>query len=145
MGEPYKARFKDTNGISMVIDVPRPACCSQYFNISNIVDVHNQQRQKELRLEKMWVTQDGYFRIVTSVFGMCVVDCWSAYKHHLPNNHRHKNIELMNVVNMMAKDLLKNTESDTVDIDNSSLYIGLAPVRNIAMSPSAASRVSQLT
>lgn len=145
LGELYKARFKNTNSNSMVRDVPRPACCSQYFNISNIVDVHNQQRQKELRLEKMWVIPYGYFQIVTGVFGMCVADCWSAYKHHLPNNHRHKNWELMNAVNMMAKDLLKNTESDTVEIDNSSLCIGLAPVQNIATSPSVASRVSQLT
>ena len=69
----------------------------------------------------------------------------TAYKYHLPNNHRHKNCELMNAVNMMAKNLLKNTESDTVEIGNSSLCIGLAPVRNIATSPSIASRVSQLT
>lgn len=144
-GEPYKARFKDTNGNSMIRNVIRPACCSHYFKISNVVDVHNQQRQKELRLEKMWVTQDGYFRIITTVFGMCVVDCWNAYKHHLPRNHRHKDCELMSVVNMMAKDLLDNKENNTIEVDSQSLCIAVQPVQDITASPSSASKVSQLT
>ena len=143
-GEPYKARFQDNNGNSMIRDVLRPACCSHYFKISNVIDVHNQQRQKELRLEKMWVTQDGFFRLITTIFGICVVDCWFAYKHHLAENHRHKNCDLISFTNMMAKDLLDNEEKDMIEVDSLSLCIEVTPVQDITTSP-CSTRVSQLT
>ena len=93
----------------------------------------------------MWVAQDGYFWIITAVFGMCVVDCWNAYKHHLPQKHRHKDCDLMSMVNVMAKDLLDNKENNTIEVDSSSLCIAVGLVRNVATSPSSASKVSQLT
>jgi hypothetical protein len=124
-GEPYRARWQDENGNSMYREVKRPVCCSQYFSVSNTIDVLNQQRQKELRLEKFWVTEDGYMRIICTTFGICVVDCWNAYKYHLPSNHRHKKCELMTLANMLAKDLLENLENDTVDMDEQCLSIGV--------------------
>ena len=122
-GEPYRAKWKDENGNSRYRDVPRPQCCSTYFIHSNVIDVLNMQRQKELRLEKFWVTEDGYFRIITSVFGICVVDCWNAYKWHLPDNHRHKHCDLETFYDMMALDLLNNEESS--EIDDGTLHIPL--------------------
>ena len=89
-GEPYRAKYIDNNGNSCFRDVPRPQCCSKYFRSSNKIDVHNQQRQKELRLEKHWVTEDGYFRLITTVFRIGIVDLWRSYDHHLPSKHCHK-------------------------------------------------------
>lgn len=73
-GEPYVAKWIDENLNQMHRRIPRPSALSFYFNHSNTVDIHNQQRQKELRLEKCWVTQDGFFRIITTLIGITVVD-----------------------------------------------------------------------
>ena len=72
------------------------------------MDLHNQARQSELRLEKHWVTQTGYFRLLTTLFGMVVTDCWKAYRHHLPARHPHKQIEILAFGNKLAKDMLDN-------------------------------------
>ena len=127
-GEAYVAKYLDENDNSCSRDIDRPECCSKYFKYSNVIDVHNQQRQKELRLEKHWVTEDGYFQIFTTIFGVCVVDVWYAYLHHLPKNvkHRHVKCSLMDVVNMLAKDLLENEESKEAEVESETeLCIGL--------------------
>jgi len=69
---------------------------------------------------------------------MCTVDCWNAYKHHLPQKHRHKGCDLINMVNMMVKDLLHNKENNTIEVDSSSLCIVVEPIQDIATSPSRA-------
>jgi hypothetical protein len=86
-GEPYIAKWVDDNSNQMQRRINRPDVLSFYFNHSNIVDVHNQQHQKELRLEKCWVTQDGYFRIITTLIGITVVDAWRAYRFHSNAHH----------------------------------------------------------
>ena len=58
-GNPCVARWKDDNGNSCTRRVSRPEVCSKYFANCNAVDVHNQSRQFDLRLEKHWVTQSG--------------------------------------------------------------------------------------
>ena len=40
--------------------------------------MHNQSRQFDLSLETKWVTQDGYFRLFTTLLGIQVVDCWKV-------------------------------------------------------------------
>ena len=120
MGDPYVAKWKDEHGNSMWREVPRPECCTRYFQNSNIIDVLNQQRQKELRLEKYWVTQDGFFRVTVTVFGIVVVDVWNGYKYHLGNGHRHKDCELMDLVNMLAFDLINNNMSKEWIVDEES-------------------------
>lgn len=143
-GELYKAQFKYSHGNSMIRDVLRPVCCSHYFKISNVVDVNNQQRQR-MRLGKIWVTQDGYFRIITTVFGMCVVDCWNSYRHHLHQKHRQKDCDLISMVNMVAKDLLDKKENYMIEVDSSSLCIVVGPVQDIDTGQSSVLKVSQFT
>jgi len=55
-----------------------------------VIDVLNQSRQSDLALEKHWVTKDGFFRIVTTLFGVTVVDAWKGYVWHCGPNHRHR-------------------------------------------------------
>ena len=78
-GKPYKARWKDKNNNFVVKDIPQPFLCSRYFQNLNTVDGHNQSLQFDLRLEKCWVTEDGFFRIATMIFGMVITDCWKGY------------------------------------------------------------------
>jgi len=59
----------------------------QYFQNCNVVDMHNQSWQFELKLEKHWVTQSGYFRFLTTMLGIVITDAWKAYRHHLHKKH----------------------------------------------------------
>jgi hypothetical protein len=40
------------------------------------LDRHNQARQSCLALEKAWITKDRYFRLFTTIIGVCVTDAW---------------------------------------------------------------------
>ena len=145
-GTPYVARWVDDNGNARQRHVDRPECCSTYFKHSNVIDVLNQQRQKELRLEKYWVTSDGYFRVFTTVLGIGIVDVWNGYRHHLGDKHRHKNCNLMDLVNMMTKDLLENEEAKVTVINDETLCIGIVSEITLPNSSSfSQDGISQLT
>ena len=75
-GKAYKARWKDEHNNTQLREISRPSICSTYFEHCNAIDVHNQIQQFDLHLEKQWITNDGYFRIATAVFGMTIVDMW---------------------------------------------------------------------
>jgi hypothetical protein len=70
----YDAKFPDQYGNIKVWEVDCPAIVSTYFQMSNKVDHHNHVRQHLLRLEKLWVTENPWFRIVMTIIGMMVVD-----------------------------------------------------------------------
>lgn len=107
-GKPYLAKWKDAHGNTVSRFIPRPAMVADYFRDSNKIDAHNQVRQFELRLEKLWVSRCGFFRINTTLIGMVVVDAWKAYRHHINTRHRHYNIPLMKFISILAKDMLNN-------------------------------------
>ena len=75
---------------------------------SNIIDVGNQSRQSDLKLEKHWVTIDGYFRNTITLFGINVVDSWKGYKFHLGHTHRHKEIDIIQYTKLLIEDMLNN-------------------------------------
>eukprot|EP00978_Attheya_sp_CCMP212_P023721 scaffold73172_cov59-Attheya_sp.AAC.4 len=60
-GEAYEARWTDKHGNTHSCKIAHPAVISQYFVHSNCIDKHNHACQAELKLEKKWVTIDGYF------------------------------------------------------------------------------------
>ena len=113
-GKPYVAKYRDKNGNCRQQNIACPACCSQYFSVSNVIDIHNQLRQKNLWLEKHWVTQCRFFHIFNMIVGICVVNAMNVYKYHLHPLHCHKNVELLTFVNMLIEDLLNNKESKVV-------------------------------
>jgi hypothetical protein len=107
-GKPYEANWIDSNGNRSVRFVPRPAVISCYFERSNKIDVSNQMRQSELKLEKVWKTNCGYFRLLTTLIGCNVVDCWRSYRRHCSHQNRHKNVTLLDFISMLAFDMLHN-------------------------------------
>jgi len=80
-GDPYVAKWSDEWGNLSSKDIPRPKLISTYFAHSNVIDVHNQQRQGELELESKWETKDCWFRLVTTMFGIVATDTWLAMQH----------------------------------------------------------------
>ena len=103
-GEPYSARFPDKFGNVCTRQVARPDIVSHYFRYSNVVDLHNQARQFDLALEKKWVTQNGYFRLYTTILGMNVVDCWKLKKR------RYDDTTISQFADQLAADLLIQAE-----------------------------------
>ena len=73
-----------------------------------------------ITVEKVWVTQDGYFRIFSTIFGMSITDSWKAYKHHLPNKSKDKQITVKRYANKLALSLLNN---DYSSISSHDIYI----------------------
>ena len=105
----YIASWRDENYNVHTRRVLRPHAAYVYFNVSNRIDVLNQLRQSELKLEKFWVCRSGFFRIVTTLFGITVVDAFKTYLHHLGSTHHWKNtLTVMEFSDMLALDLLNN-------------------------------------
>ena len=121
-GEAYEAKWTDAHGNRCKRYVPRPQVCSVYFGNCNGIDVHNQMCQKILRLEKCWVSKDGYFRIITTILGICVVDAWRGYQASTNPTHRHYKLRLMEFVDMLAKDMVENELQDEVEADSNSSF-----------------------
>lgn len=67
-------------------------------------------RQKELKLENWWVTYDGYFQIITTLFRITIIDDWRAgyCRSTCPSNHHHKIALLDFVLEMLLLDMLAN-------------------------------------
>jgi hypothetical protein len=62
------------------LTIAQPQACKVYYNAYGMIDRHNRCRQDDLDLEKKIQTQDWARRFNMSLFGMCVVDAWLAYK-----------------------------------------------------------------
>ena len=60
-GNPYIMKYTDDYGNLCTREVERLEVLSDFFEMSNAIDRHNQSRQSDLGLEKQWVTQDCYF------------------------------------------------------------------------------------
>ena len=107
-GEPYIQRWADDNGNLCTRDVPRPTVISRYFKDSPKVDNHNQARQHDLALEELWLTQDCWFRLHTTMHGIVATDCWKLVRYHLSINHFMKNITMNDFADVLAKRLIDN-------------------------------------
>lgn len=106
-GKPYIARFTDKYGNINGRSVQRPEVLSKYYAQSNKVDMHNQSRQGDLRLERHWKTDDCWFRIITTFIGITVVDSWKAFRSArvLKGSER---LPLKDFVNHLTWELLFN-------------------------------------
>ena len=118
-GDPYIAKWHDSKSNRCERWIDRPSIVAFYFNQCNGIDVGNMMRQKVLRLEKSWVTQNGYFRLLTTLVGTNVVDTYRAYMRHCRCNHRHKKMQLMEFTEMLCYDMLKNELPNQDALDDS--------------------------
>ena len=61
--------------------VKRPKMVEEFFSCFSNVDIHDHYRQGSFEMERNWVTKKWYHRIFTTIFGICVVDAFFAYKY----------------------------------------------------------------
>jgi hypothetical protein len=81
-GNPYIMKYTDGFGNLCQREVERPEVISKFFSESNTIDSHNQVRQSNLALEKKWLTKDPFFRLTTTLIGICVADTWKLADFH---------------------------------------------------------------
>jgi hypothetical protein len=75
-GKPDEVRYNDEHGNMMRHFLEWPKLIADYYEDANAIDVHNQVRQSIIGLKRNWVTQDGFFRIFTTILGMVLTDAW---------------------------------------------------------------------
>ena len=81
---PHVMRWRNERGDASSRDIQRPEVVGAYYAVNNVIDVHNQLRQYELKLEKKWVTTDCWFRLFTTLVGICTVDAYRLYQNRKP-------------------------------------------------------------
>ena len=111
-GEPYLAKFADMYGNVCTREVARPEIISNYYNRSNVVDLHNQARQAELALEKKWVTQNAFFRLYTTLLGIIVIDTWKGIKRISRYSY-----SITDFADILAKEMLEQASKLQVSTD----------------------------
>ena len=111
-GEPYVAKWVDTNNTIRFRPIDRPHLISHFFKHSNQIDKHNHARQSELGIEDNVVTHCGYMRLFCTYLGITVTDTWKLYRHNLGSRHELKNMSIMQFSNILCKQLLHNNFND---------------------------------
>ena len=72
--KPYRTHFTDDYGNVTFKEIPRPSIAHFYFELCPLIDNHNKDRQGILGLEDCWPTKNPWFRLVTTMIGMSVID-----------------------------------------------------------------------
>jgi hypothetical protein len=140
-GVPYHAHFADVHNNLTSRAVARPEIVSEYFWQSNVIDKHNHVWQGELQLEKFWVVQDCWFRIIMTFIGITVTDAWKAFKFSIGSDHPDKKSEIsvVDFANRIAYNCCNNPYSSEASspAKNLSLLTSKRPQRT---SPRRAAR-----
>ena len=108
-GDPYLSSFPDIYSYISVCLVVCPHFLGRYFNACSTIDNHNRMWYYDLALDKYWVTQNGYFRLTTTVaLGMGVIDRNLQYYDSVAEVNVDKKILSLEYNNSKVYDFLDN-------------------------------------
>ena len=106
---PHVQTWLDANGNKCSREIPQSRVASLYFEGNNVIDVHNQNRQGTLALEKKWHTQDCWFRLFTTLVGMCTIDALKMLDYIKPPRRGYEDRrKVLTFAALLAKQLLDN-------------------------------------
>ena len=77
----YESKFEDDWGNTSFKEVLRPNMLHFLYEYLPLIDEHNKQQQSLWALEKRWLTKNCWFRLVTTIVGMSVVDMHRYYRY----------------------------------------------------------------
>ena len=83
----YRTAFENEYGEAVLKDIQRPDIASFLYKYLPLVDEHNRQRQGILAIESCWPTRHCWFRLGTTLLGMCVVDFHRLAKSQHPSKY----------------------------------------------------------
>ena len=92
----YLSHFEDDFGNVTSKEINRPKVSHFLYEYLPLIDEHNKQRQNILNLERNWCTKDCWFRLLTTIVGMSVVDMHRWYRNMMnrtPSTNIHKHID----------------------------------------------------
>ena len=75
----YETHYEDEFGVVQTRKIRRPRILEWVYDYLPLLDEHNKQRQSLLRLEKKWPTKNCWFRLITTLVGMSIVDLHRVY------------------------------------------------------------------
>ena len=75
----YLSYFEDDYGNVSSKEISRPELAHLLYDYLPLIDEHNKQRQRILGLEKRWPTRNCWFRLLTTLLGMSIVDMHRLY------------------------------------------------------------------
>ena len=110
--DPHIQRWIDANGNAADRHIPRPQVATLYFKGNNVIDVHNQHRQGTLALEKKWSTHDCWFRLFTTLVGICTVDAMMMHRHFKKQRPDDSETKTLTFAALLAKKLVDNKWDD---------------------------------
>ena len=116
---PYIQKYTDDFGNLCEKTVLRNDLASFYFQFSNVIDVHNNERQFQLRLEKKWRTNDPFFRVSTTLVAFSVIDAYKLYKFNNPVKNTH--FTVLQFANILAGQLIQSRNLIRENINNNKL------------------------
>jgi hypothetical protein len=83
-GTNAKRKRQTDEGQAFYKEVKRPKVMQDYHEARGQIDLHNNFRQGQLRLEKFWRAHKWNSRVTTSVLSSSMVDAFRAWEHHFP-------------------------------------------------------------
>jgi hypothetical protein len=65
-------------------------------------------------MEEAWLTQDCWFRLATTLAGICVTDCLTLVKFHVSASHPYSTLTIKEFAEILSKTLVYNGLHDHV-------------------------------
>ena len=90
----------------MAVPRPCPMILNDWTNMQPVIDKQNRWRQRELAMEKYFVTQSFPFRLLTTIVGMTLGNAYAAFKRFVDKTDR----SFLEFVNDVAFDGMHNDE-----------------------------------
>jgi len=89
----YMSYFEDDFRNVSSKEVSRLKLAHLIYDYLPLINEHNKQRQKILGLERKWPTRSCWFRLLTTLLGMCVVDMHQIYRNL--KNERYHDVDVL--------------------------------------------------
>jgi hypothetical protein len=90
-------------------ETARPDVVRELFEYFSTIDIHDHHRQGVLALEVAWKTTIWWWRLFSTVLGIIVVDAYFIFRYEMQRlTLRECQITLLEFLNMLAKDLIRN-------------------------------------
>jgi hypothetical protein len=102
----YESKFENDWGEVDFKEVDRPDIVHFLYEYLPLIDEHNKQRQSLLCLERRWLTKDPWFRLLSTIFGMSVVDMHRLYRYDAIKNMGVPNDEVDSIKLLKFTDLI---------------------------------------
>jgi hypothetical protein len=109
----YQSNFENDVGAVSYKEIDRPWIAHFLYDYLPLIDEHNKQRQSLLHLERIWQTRDCWFRMVTTLLGMSIVDMHRCFRNH---NYRKKVAELGDAIAENGGDVPDRDDEDDMKI-----------------------------